>query len=240
MPSAARPTTWLVTGTSRGIGLEIVKQLVANPVNLVVAALRNPDKAPALHGLKTTAKGKLHIVKLDVSNFDSIRESVKQIEPILGDIGLDYLVSNAGVVAHDTAFTLDPEEFLQVVRTNAAGPALLSQVLLPFVEKSERKVILHISSTAGSMQCAPQIGVIYGSYSMSKAAYNMLAQKQRIERPDLTIITMCPGPVKTDMNPIDGQIEPEESVQGILKIASSVSLGDSGKYLRYNGEVIPW
>ncbi|KAJ3000370.1 hypothetical protein NUW54_g6797 [Trametes sanguinea] len=122
----------------------------------------------------------------------------------------------------------------------SSPPALLSQVLLPFVEKGERKVILHISSTAGSMQSVPQIGVIYGSYSMSKAAYNMLAQKQRIERPDLTIITMCPGPVKTDMNPIDGQIEPEESVQGILRIVTSVNLGDSGKYLRYNGEVIPW
>ncbi|OSD04962.1 NAD-P-binding protein [Trametes coccinea BRFM310] len=240
MPSAARPTTWLVTGTSRGIGLEIVRQLVANPSYIVVAALRNPDKAPTLHGLKDTAKGKLHIIQLDVSDFDSIRQSVKQVEPILGNIGLDYLVNNAGVVAHDTAFTLDPEELLSVVRTNTAGPALLSQVLLPFIEKGEKKTILHISSVAGSMQSVPELGVIYGSYSMSKAAYNMLAQKQKIERPDLTIISMCPGHVKTDMNPVHYEIEPEESVQGIIKVITSVKPSDSGKYLRYNGEIIPW
>ncbi|KAI9061966.1 C-signal [Trametes sanguinea] len=247
MPSAARPTTWLVTGSSRGIGFEIVKQLVANPTNLVVAALRTPEKAPALHGLKAAAKGKLHIVKLDASDFDSIRESVKQIDPILGDIGLDYLVSNAGILAHDTAFTLDPEELLSLMRTNVAGPALLSQVLLPFIEKGERKVILHMSSTGGSMQSVPLLSVLYGSasvgyasYSMTKAALNMLTQKQKIERPDLIVIPMCPGPVKTDMNPVDGQIEPEESVQGMLKVITTVTVNDSGKYLRYNGEVIPW
>ncbi|KAI9061970.1 NAD-P-binding protein [Trametes sanguinea] len=240
MPSSTRPTTWLVTGASRGIGLELVRQLVASSENLVVAACRNPDKATELKGLKAGAKGALHIIQLDVSDFDSIRASAKQLEPILGEVGLDYLVNNAGVASHDTAFTMDPEQFLQIVRTNAAGPALVSQVCLPFLEKGSRKVILHISSTGGSLQSIDRIGGRMASYCMSKSALNMLTLKQKAERPDLTILTMCPGWVKTDMGGKEAQLEPEESVSGILKIATSVTNADSGKYLRYNGDVIPW
>ncbi|CDO69106.1 hypothetical protein BN946_scf185042.g8 [Trametes cinnabarina] len=240
MPSATHPTTWLVTGASRGIGFELVRQLVASPENLVVAACRNPAKATALNNLKALAKGTLHVVQIDVSDFDSIRASAKQLEPILGELGLDYLVNNAGVLYPDTAFTLDPETLLETVRTNAAGPALLSQVCLPFLEKGRRKVILHISSTGGSLQTTLGVGARLASYCMSKAALNMLTLKQKAERPDLTVLTMCPGWVKTDMGGKEAQLEPEESVAGILKVVTSVTLADSGKYLRYNGEVIPW
>ncbi|KAI9061969.1 NAD(P)-binding protein [Trametes sanguinea] len=238
MASATRPTTWLVTGTSRGIGLELVRQLVASPENLVVAACRNPDKATALQSLRDSAKGMLHIIQLDVSDFDSIRASVKHLQPILGETGLDYLVNNAGIPSRDTAFTLDPEKLLQVFRTNAAGPAVVSQVCLPFVEKGSRKVILHISSTLGSSQSVNW--TIGGSYSMSKAALNMLTLKQKAERPDITFITMCPGWVRTELGGKDADLDPEESVTGILKVITSVTNADSGRYLRYNGEEIPW
>lgn len=75
-----------------------MKQLVAVPTNVVVAACRNPDKATALAELKSSAKGTLHLVQLDVSDFDNIRALPKQLEPILGSTGLDYLISNAGIV----------------------------------------------------------------------------------------------------------------------------------------------
>lgn len=113
--SSTRPTTWLVTGyvipssplphiahappsASRGIGFEIVRQLLESPSNLVVAACRTPDKATALSALQESAKGTLHIVQLDTSDFDSVRALPAQLEPILGSIGLDYLINNAGIV----------------------------------------------------------------------------------------------------------------------------------------------
>ncbi len=91
-------TNFFVRSANRGIGLEIVKQLIAVPTNLVVAACRNPDKATALAELKKTAKGTLHLVQLDVSDFDNIRALPPKLEPILGATGLDYLISNAGIV----------------------------------------------------------------------------------------------------------------------------------------------
>ncbi|EIW60167.1 NAD-P-binding protein [Trametes versicolor FP-101664 SS1] len=237
------PITWLVTGANRGIGLELVKQLVAVPTNVVVAACRNPDKATALAELKSSAKGTLHLVQLDVSDFDNIRALPKQLEAILGSTGLDYLISNAGIAIFDTAFTLDPEALLNVVRTNAAGPALLSQVVLPFLEKAPTKKILHVSSTAGSIASVAQLPPAFmsnASYPISKAALNMLVYKQKVERPDLTVITLCPGWVQTDMGGADAALKPEESVAGIIKVITNATKADSGKYLRHTGEEIPW
>ncbi|OJT11405.1 C-factor [Trametes pubescens] len=140
----------------------------------------------------------------------------------------------------DTAFTIDPDVLLEAFKTNSVAPALVSEVALPFLEKGSMKKILYISSTCGSLGSADEMGVVMAGYSMTKSALNMLAYKQKLERPDLTVITLCPGSVKTDMSGEYGIIEPHESVAGLLKVIISASAADSGKYLRYNGETIPW
>lgn len=92
------PSPLCLHRASRGIGLELVRQLLENPENLVIAACRTPDKATALNGLKSSAKGSLHVIRLEVTDFDSVRSVPKVIAPILGESGLDYLVNNAGIV----------------------------------------------------------------------------------------------------------------------------------------------
>lgn len=62
---------------NRGIGFELVKQLLEAPSNLVVATCRNPEKATALSDLKTSAKGTLRIIRLDVADFVNVRASAK-------------------------------------------------------------------------------------------------------------------------------------------------------------------
>ncbi len=84
--------------TSRGIGLELTRQLLADPSNLIIATCRTPDRATALHALKDTAKDTLHIVALDVADEASIRASRKPVEEALGGRGLDYLYNNAAIV----------------------------------------------------------------------------------------------------------------------------------------------
>ncbi len=84
---------------SRGIGLELVKQLLESPNNLVIAACRTPEKAGALNALKSSSKGSLHVIRLEVTDFDSVRAVPQAIAPILGEHGLDYLINNAGIVS---------------------------------------------------------------------------------------------------------------------------------------------
>ncbi|KAI0628095.1 NAD-P-binding protein [Trametes polyzona] len=242
MTSSAKLTTWFVTGTSRGIGLEIVRQLLESPNNLVVAGCRTPERATALHALEGTAKGTLHVIQLDVSDVDSIRASAKELERILGSTGLDYLINNAGIAPRDDAFTVDPDTLLTAFRTNTLGPTILSQVALPFLERGRTKKILHISSSAGS-HGSPYGEVLRGNltaYSISKAGLNMLATRQRLARPEFIIIVLCPGPVKTDLSGEYGQLEPHESVAGVLKVIISATAEDSGKFYSYDGTTIPW
>ncbi|KZT06974.1 C-factor [Laetiporus sulphureus 93-53] len=231
--------TWLITGTSRGIGLELVRQLIADPSNVVVATCRDPNNAPALQALQSEAKGELYIIPLDIADEASIRNSAKVVGEILGYRGLDYLWNNAAInEGDDSAFNFSYSGFLETLKANVAGPALMGQVYLPFLEQGKRKVIINTSSGLAS------IGIDFGAknatYSVSKTALNMIAYKQAKARPDLISYVVDPGWVKTDMGGPDAMMEPEESVRGQLKLAKSASSANSGKFYRHNGEEIVW
>ncbi|KAJ8454445.1 hypothetical protein ONZ51_g13020 [Trametes cubensis] len=105
---------------------------------------------------------------------------------------------------------------------------------------ASKKTIVHVSSTGGSLGSIERVGARLVSYGMSKTALNMLARKQQAERPDFTILTVCPGWVKTGLGGDAAPLEPSESVAGLMKIITSATESDKGKYVRYNGEIIPW
>ncbi|KAL7277031.1 hypothetical protein ACG7TL_008875 [Trametes sanguinea] len=231
--AAAQLTTWLVTGASRGIGLELVKQILATPTNKVVATCRNPDGATGLTELKDSAQDRLDVVRLDLDDFEAVRSSASQLNTLLGETGLDYLVNNAGIsLRNELASETEPEDILQHVRTNAAAPALVSKICLPLLRKGNKKAIIHISSTAGSVNLAiPRVGAKITAYSMSKAALNMLANKQKAENPDFTVLCLG-GPA--------APLEAPQSVEGVMKIIAAATPEDGCRFVRYNGDVIPW
>ncbi|KAJ8463203.1 hypothetical protein ONZ51_g10408 [Trametes cubensis] len=231
--------TWLITGSSRGIGLEMTKQLLADPSNIVVATCRNPDKATGLHALKDSAKGTLHIIPLDVADEESIRNSYKLVEPLIGDKGLDYLYNNAAInEGFDTAFNFTSDRMLRTIKANLIGPAIIAQTYLPLLEKGKRKVIVNMSSGLASIGLAQ--GEKCATYSISKTALNMLTYKQKAERPDITAVLVDPGWVKTEMGGEGAVLEPEFSVSNVLRVVTGLTNKDSGKFFRYTGEEIPW
>ncbi|KAI9068437.1 NAD-P-binding protein [Trametes sanguinea] len=240
--ATAQFTTWLVTGASRGIGLELVKQILATPTNKVVATCRNPEGAHGLTELQDSAPGRLDVLRLDLDDFDAVRASAPQLDAILGETGLDYLVNNAGIsLRNELASETEPEDILQHVRTNAAAPALVSKLCLPLLKKGSKKAIVHVSSTAGSVGLAiPRVGAKITAYSISKAALNMLANKQKAENPDFTVLCLCPGWVKTGLGGDAAPLEPSQSVEGLMKIIAAASPEDGCRFVRYNGDVIPW
>lgn len=76
----------------------MAKQLLQQPYNTVVATARDPSKATALHDLKSSAKGTLHVVTLEVTDRESVRKCAAEAAGIVGDHGIDYLVNNAGIL----------------------------------------------------------------------------------------------------------------------------------------------
>ncbi len=91
-------TCTLVSSCSRGIGLELAKQLLESPSNFIIGTVRDPVKATALQALKETARGTLEVIQLDVDDPNGIERSVEEVTTILGERGLDYLINNAAIV----------------------------------------------------------------------------------------------------------------------------------------------
>ncbi|KIJ61524.1 hypothetical protein HYDPIDRAFT_115668 [Hydnomerulius pinastri MD-312] len=233
--------TWLVTGASRGIGFNIVQQLLRSPDNVVIAACRNLKSAQALMALELApdTSGKLYLVQMDVTDETSISSAKNEVETMLGEAGLDYLINNAGVaVRNDTPATLAPKDLTATIIANVAGPALVTRAFIPLIARSNRKVIANISTAMAS------IGVDYGgehsSYSISKAALNMLTYKQSKEWPDLIPFVVDPGWVKTDMGGSNATLEPHESAAGIIQVVSSATASNAGCFIDYKGEMVPW
>jgi NAD(P)-dependent dehydrogenase (short-subunit alcohol dehydrogenase family) len=224
------PLTTLITGASRGLGLEFAKQLAARG-DRVIAAVRSPDANPALKSIATV------VLPLDAADESSIAALASDLagEPI------DILINNAGVMGDDKKFgTLKFSEFQRVFATNLFGPALLAQALLPNLKSGQKKQILNISSELGSIaQNWP--GFSY-AYCASKAALNRITAQmaKELKRDGITVTTFCPGWNKTDMGGPGATLQPADSVAKLIAIFDRLTPADSGKFIRQDSGVIPW
>jgi len=233
--------TWFITGASRGIGLETTRQLLLNPANTVFATCRSPSTATDLKGLKDTAKGTLHVVQLDVADAESIKSGTSAVLAILEKEGrgLDYVLNNAAInVGNDLALNFDPEDLLKTITSNIIGPSLITRALVPAIEKSQRKVIMNM--TSGLASIASDHGDKCATYSISKTGVNMLTYKMAKERPDFIPLVVDPGWVKTEMGGEGAQLEPHESVAGILSVLTKATPESAGGFFGYKGNRIPW
>ncbi|KZT24846.1 sniffer [Neolentinus lepideus HHB14362 ss-1] len=238
MPASAG-SVWFVTAASRGIGLALVKHLSASSSNVVIAACRNPEGSPKLQQAQKASKAELHVVTLDTGDEAAIKAIPDAVKEFLKDRGIDYLVNMAAITeGDDKAFSFSPAGFMQSMQVNVLGPALLAQALLPFLEKSKKRVIVNVTSGLAS------IGLNFGdknaTYSISKTALNMLTYKQATQRPDLIAFVVDPGWVKTDMGGPGAQIETSECINNLLSWIPNAGPERSGKFFNNKGERIPW
>ncbi|KAF8438187.1 hypothetical protein L210DRAFT_2311095 [Boletus edulis BED1] len=137
---------------------------------------------------------------MDIIDEASISRATSEVESMLNS-GLNYLINNAGIakaVNDDTPSTLDPKNLGATITANVVGPTFVTWAFMPLIERGKLQVIANISSSLAS------IGIDHGgqhsSYSISKAALNILTYKQAKERPDLIPFLVDPGWVKTDMD----------------------------------------
>jgi len=93
--------SYLITGSARGIGLEMVTQLSTSKETSIIFATSRSE-SPALKELVSSSSGKVFFIKLDTTDESSIAAAVKEVEAILNDKGLDVLVNNAGIMAWNT------------------------------------------------------------------------------------------------------------------------------------------
>jgi NAD(P)-dependent dehydrogenase (short-subunit alcohol dehydrogenase family) len=235
--------TYFLTGANRGIGLEFVRQLSAKPENTIIAGVRS--KSGELADLEALSKSNsnIHIIECDVSSAESLSSTEFRVAEILSKTGasLDYLFNVAGINATstDTSLTLDPKSLTEHMQTNVLGPAKIVESLRKYLARGA--TVLNMSSGLGSLTVATDVTKCC-TYSMSKAALNMLTlhQAKDLKSNGVKVICMDPGWVKTRMGGKGAMIEAEVSVGSMLDVVAGLKEADSGKFLRYDGAPVPW
>ncbi|KAJ4360437.1 uncharacterized protein N0V89_001000 [Didymosphaeria variabile] len=235
--------TYFLTGANRGIGFEFVRQLSASPGNNIIAAVRS--RKSDLAELKRLAfyKPNVHIIECDVSSTDSIASLEFRVAEILSKTGenLNYLFNVAGINASssDTSLSIDPASLQRHMDVNVLGPAKIVETLRKYLARGA--VVMNLSTGLASLTVARDVSKCC-TYSMSKAAQNMLSlhQAKDLKRSHATVICMDPGWVKTRMGGKGAMVEPEVSISGMLEVVFGLKKEDSGKFFRFDGGQIPW
>jgi NAD(P)-dependent dehydrogenase (short-subunit alcohol dehydrogenase family) len=226
----------LVTGSNRGIGLEWCRQY-AEAGWRVFATCRHPETADELHALARKHPA-LSAHGLDVTQ----PESVYALRAELQDEAIDVLVNNAGVYLEKYAPTaaLRYDEWQQTLEVNTLGPLRVSESLLELVARSQRKLVVALSSHMGSIAEISAPGDTY--YRSSKAALNaaMKGLALALRERGIGVLLLHPGWVKTRMGGWDAPLTAAESVAGMRTLVDAFSLDQSGRFLRYDGTEIPW
>jgi len=221
----------VVTGANRGIGLELVRQLLAQG-HKVEATCRRPAEANELHA----TGARVHAV--DIVDGDSIAAFAR----LLDGTPVDLLINNAGVYGNprQRLQDFDYAAAMRAFETNALGALRMSQALLPHLRRGTGKRIAHISSTMGSIGTTTIPGDL--AYRMSKAALNMMSRSIAHELHDDHIISIVvhPGWVRTGMGGPNAPILPGEAARGILAEIAAASFADSGGFVDFHGLRCSW
>ena len=227
--------TVLITGANRGIGLELSRQFAADGWN-VLACCRNPAEAILLRDLSEQFSS-LEIHPLEVTDYDQMATLAEQ----LSHRSIDILLSNAGIYGPRVGFgDVDASAWRQVLEVNTIAPMMLVQAFVEQVAASQQKLVAVISSKVGSIADNGSGGSYL--YRSSKTAVNQVVKSLSIDLAGrgISVISLHPGWVKTDMGGANAEISTEESVSGLKDILQSAASPQSGQFIEFNGEQIPW
>ena len=230
--------TVLITGASRGIGLEFARQYATDGWR-VLACCRHPEKSETLGKLAVQNPWQVKMHALDVADHAQIEALAK----VLADESIDLLINNAGIYPGSDKYGFghtDYAEWMQAFRINTMAPLKMAETLAGQIAKGKQKTIVTITSMMGSIADNGSGGCYL--YRSSKAAVNMVAKSLAIDLKPRGIIAVVfhPGWVKTDMGGPNALIAAEQSVAGMRQVIAKLTMKDSGKFFGYDGREIPW
>ena len=231
MPSA------LITGANRGLGFEFARQYLADGWQ-VYAACRDPVSASELRRLAEDSGETLRILAMDVTDPASIKAAAEELD---GQT-IDLLLNNAGILGPrgQTIGNIDYEAWAKVIDVNTMGPTRVSEAFVDHVARSDRKLIVTLTSGMGSLADNTSGGSI--AYRSSKAAVNMVMRSLAIDLAPrgLTCVVVNPGWVQTDMGGANATLTPVESVTALRRLIDTLGPAQSGKFFNYDGREYAW
>lgn len=245
----------LVQGASRGLGLAMVKAILARePEGLVIATSRDPQASEGLRAVAAEAGRRLALVPLDLEEEASIARAAEGVGAWTER--LHRLVNVSGVLHDDRG--LGPERRLSEVKqenlqrafaVNAFGPILVAKHFAALLTHDARAVLANLSARVGSIG-DNRLGGWY-TYRASKAAQNQLTKTLALElrrrAKNVTVLALHPGTVDTALSkPFQRNVKPEKlfsaaySAERLLDVMDGASPKDSGGFFDYDGRPIEW
>jgi NAD(P)-dependent dehydrogenase (short-subunit alcohol dehydrogenase family) len=228
--------TALITGANKGIGFEVARELGKRGFHVLVGARDSQKGREATEALK---KGGAiaTFIPLDVSDAESIANAVHVVSEVADH--LEVLVNNAGVIVEgDTMVTqLDAGTVNKTLQTNTFGPLLVTQAFLPLLSRSNAPRVINVSSGGG--QLSDGMDTWAPAYCLSKTALNAVTCLFAAALPNVSINSVCPGWVRTDMGGANAPRSVEEGADTIVWLAADAPEDLTGKFLR-DRKPIPW
>ncbi|MAF95548.1 MAG: short-chain dehydrogenase [Rhodospirillaceae bacterium] len=225
--------TVLITGASRGLGLEFARQYADDGWS-VIASCRQPKKAKSLNAVA----GDVTVMALDVDDLAKVKALARKLK----GRGIDVLINNAGIYGPKglTRDNVDYDAWGRVFRTNAMSPLAVSAAFAANVAQGRQKKIVTLSSIMGSIDSNTD-GKKY-IYRSSKAAVNAVMKSLSLDlaAKGIKVVMLHPGWVRTDMGGPKGAIDAAQSVTGMRAVIAGLKKSDSGRFLNYEGTEIPW
>ncbi|MFV9656083.1 SDR family oxidoreductase [Pseudomonas sp. NY15366] len=224
------PRSILIIGASRGLGLGLASEFAAQGW-AVTATVRSAAQEAPLQGLG------VRVEQLEMTD----SASLEQLAGRLSGQQFDVIFVNAGVAgpSHHSTAQASAEEMGQLFMTNAVAPLRVAERLLPNLAAAHG-LIVFMSSILGSIEAGAGLGMpLYGA---SRAALNHLVQcfVRTQDNPQLGVLLMHPGWVRTDMGGADAPLDIDSSCKGMVQQVSA-AVGQAGlRYLDYQGNALPW
>lgn len=231
MPSA------LITGANRGLGLEFARQYLTDGWQ-VYAACRDPDSASELHRLDDASGHQLRLLAMDVTDPASVKAAAAELD----GQAIDLLLNNAGIIGPRGQIigNIDYDAWAKVLDVNTIGPMRVAEAFVDHVARSDRKLIVTLTSGMGSLADNTSGGSI--AYRSSKAAVNMVMRKLAIDLAarGITCVVVNPGWVRTDMGGAQATLAPVDSVTALRRLIETLGPAQSGKFYNYDGREYVW
>lgn len=235
----------LVTGASRGLGLEFARQLVDKGVH-VFAAARRPASAEPLMALAAEHPERVTPVTMDVTSAADHDRAFAEVSQRTD--ALEYLINNAGInslslppAQRNVSFgELEPLGMLRMIEVNAVAPVLVTQRFVELLAAGAHPRVAHVSSWFASISETTR-GFNYG-YAASKACLNLLGRALAfdLEIRKIRSALFNPGWVRTDMGGPNAKIDPVDAVEGILRVLDDLGPHAIGGFYDHDGSPHPW
>lgn len=224
----------MITGTNRGIGLEIGKQLLKLEWTVIFTARNMAVGRPIVNELRETYKS-AWFVQLNVDEEESINYLADYVLKEFGRV--DVLINNAGVLLDEgkSLSTLDISDLQKTMETNVYGPLQVTRALQPALKKGSDARVINISSLMGQLST---MGKDMPAYRISKTALNALTviQAQELAGDKIKVNTMHPGWVRTDMGGSNATKSIEEGADTAVWLATENEI-PTGKFFSERKEI---